>query len=77
MTELEFVKWAMLAMLSLGVFFMKRTLDHIEKSQEEQMLEIKRIKEEYLHKTDFTEWKLELRIMFEEIRKDIRSLRKE
>jgi len=76
MTELEFVKWAMVGLLSLGVFFMKRTLDRIEKEQVDLKAEIQRVKEEYLHKNDFREFKTELRSMFEEIRADIRSLQK-
>jgi uncharacterized membrane-anchored protein YhcB (DUF1043 family) len=76
MTEVEFVKWAMLAMLSVGVFFMKRTLDRIEKEQEDVKKDLQKVKDEYLHKADFKDFKLELRSMFEEIRTDIRSLQK-
>jgi len=76
MTEVEFVKWAMVGLLSLGVFFMKRTLDRIEKEQVDLKAEIQRVKEEYLHKNDFREFKTELRSMFEEIRADIRGLQK-
>jgi hypothetical protein len=76
MSEVEFVKWAMLSLLSVGVFFMKRTLDRIEKEQEDVKKDLQKVKEEYLHKADFKEFKLELRSMFEEIRADIRSLQK-
>ena len=72
MNEIEFVKWAMLAALSLGGFFMKRTLDKIEQNQEDMQRDLQKVKDEYLHKTDFREFKLELRSMFEEIRSDIR-----
>jgi len=77
MSEIEFVKWAMLALLSLGGFFMKRTLDKIEKNQEDMSRDLQKVKDEYLHKTDFKDFKLELRSMFEEIRADIRGLQKQ
>lgn len=76
MSEVEFIKWAMLAMLSVGGFFMKRTLDRLESEQKEAKNEIAKIKEDYLHKNDFKDFKIELRSMFEEIRKDIRELHK-
>ena len=76
MTEVEFVKWALISLLSLGVFFMKRTLDRIENEQLVVKQELQKVKEEYLHKSDFKEFKLELRSMFEEIRTDIRGLQK-
>ena len=76
MTEVEFVKWALISLLSLGVFFMKRTLDRIENEQLVVKTELQKVKEEYLHKSDFKEFKLELRSMFEEIRTDIRGLQK-
>jgi hypothetical protein len=75
MTELEFVKWLMLALLSLGVWLMKRTLDKNENKVSELEHEIQTIKTEYLHKNDFKEFKIELRGMFEEIRQDLRGLK--
>ena len=76
MSELEFVKWAILGLMSLGVWFMKRTLDNMEKQVEENKKAIQQVREEYLHKSEFKDFKSELRNMFEEIRTDIRSLNK-
>lgn len=56
---------------------MKRTLDRLESTQKESAIEIQKIKEDYLHKNDFKDFKGELRSMFEEIRKDIRELHKQ
>lgn len=75
MTEFEFVKWAMIGLLSLGIWFMKRTLDKTEDKLADLDHEIQSIKTEYLHKNDFKEFKIELRGMFEEIRQDLRGLK--
>lgn len=75
MTELEFVKWAMLALMGLTVWFMKRTLDKNEERITVLEQNISIIKSEYLHKDDFKEFKVELRSMFEEIKKDIRAIK--
>ncbi len=84
MNELEFIKWAVVGLMSLGVWFMKRTLDRVENDVEDCKKEISKIRQdelqlirqEYLHKNDFREFKSELRNMFEEIKTDIRSLSK-
>jgi hypothetical protein len=76
MSEVEFIKWAILGLMSLGVWFMKRTLDNMEKQVEENKKAIQQVREEYLHKSEFKDFKSELRNMFEEIRTDIRSLNK-
>lgn len=54
---------------------MKRTIDENEKRISALEKTASDIKQEYLHKDDFKEFKGELRGMFEEIRSDIRSLR--
>jgi hypothetical protein len=74
MSELEFVKWAVFGLMGLGIWFMKRTLDKNEERLSATEKEIALIKSDYLHKNDFKDFKLELRSMFEEIRKDIRTL---
>lgn len=74
--EYQIVEYIVLGALSLVVWFMKRTLDQLETKQTKQDSETQRIKEEYLHKSDFREFKSELRSMFEEIRTDIRDLKK-
>jgi hypothetical protein len=64
-------------MILLGVlgWFMKRTIDAQEKRIEKLEKENVDIRKEYLHKDDFKEFKTELRGMFEEIKSDIRVLR--
>lgn len=76
MTEAELAKWILTAALTLVVWFMKRTLD----SQEERVKTLEKnqqtFRDEYLHKNDFKDFKIELRTMFEEIKMDIRELKR-
>lgn len=76
MSEAEIIKWIVLGLMSVGVWFMKRTLDKTEKDVEEIKSSIQKIKQDYLHKEDFKDFKTELRGMFEEIKSDIRALPK-
>lgn len=75
MTEVEVIRWIILAAFGALGWFMKRTINEqqtrievLEKSQQY-------IREQYLHKDDFKEFKQELRSWFDEIKIDIRGLR--
>jgi hypothetical protein len=76
MSEIELTKWIIVSALGLVVWFMKRTID----SQEERIRTLEKnhqnFREDYLHKNDFKDFKIELRSMFEEIKTDIRELKK-
>lgn len=74
MSELEFIKWAVLALISIGGWFMKRTIDKAENRIDTLEKANQSIREEYLHKNDFREFKSELRSMFEEIKVDLKAL---
>jgi len=74
--DLKIAEWLVMAALSGVVWFMKRTLDQTEKRIEKLEEGQTNIKEEYLHKNDFKEFKLELREMFNEIKTDIKELKK-
>lgn len=76
MNYTEFLLAAVTTLAGLSMWFMKRTIDHqdqrieaLEKGQVE-------IKTDYLHKNEFKDFKLELREMFQEIKADIRELKK-
>lgn len=78
----ELLKWIALGLLSTVVYFLKRTMDNIESSATAQKLahaqlqvEVQTIKNEYLHKNDFKDFKQELRGMFDDLKSDIRALR--
>jgi len=76
MTEMQFVNWAILAAFGIAGFFMKRTIDSVEKRLEDMKKENIHIRQNYLLKEDFREFKTELRGMFEEIKTDIKSLQR-
>ena len=67
MNELEIVRWIVISLMGLAVWFFKTTLTKL--SQDVEM-----IKKEYLHKEDFKDFKMELRAMFDELKKDIRAM---
>jgi len=82
MSELEIAKWIAMAILSGFVWFLRRTVDSYDnkftsmenklKATEES---INKIKQDYLHRDDFKEFKIELRLMFEDLKQDIRALK--
>ncbi len=72
----EFLSLAVGALAGLAMWLMQRTIEQqdgrIKKLEEEQVV----IKTDYLHKNDFKDFKLELREMFQEIKSDIKELKK-
>ena len=74
MTEVEMVKWIVFGMMGLAVWFMKRTLDKNEERLSALEKGMADVKDAYVNKVDFKDFKLELRGMFEEIRQDLRFL---
>jgi len=75
MDSLEFIKWAIFGLMSVAVWFTKRTIDTTEVELRALKLEMENIKENYMLRSDFKEFKMELRHMFEELKADIRTLR--
>jgi hypothetical protein len=80
--EYEALKWVVLSLISVVVYFLKRTVDQTETALLAQKLahaqlqaEVHTIKNDYLHKNDFKDFKQELRGMFDDLKADIRGLR--
>ena len=74
MAEIEILKWVVFAVFGGFTWFLKRTLDSAEARIKSLEMDLALVKNDYLHKNDFREFKIELRAMFEEIRTDIREL---
>ena len=74
MTELEILKWIVFGIMGVAVWFMKNTLTETKERINDLEKSMAQIPVNFLHRDDFKEFKLELRGMFEEIRKDIRSI---
>lgn len=75
MDELEIIKWGFLLVLGGFTFMLQRELKTKDDSIKQLQLEVQNIKQNYLHRDDFKEFKIELRSIFEEIKMDIRSLK--
>lgn len=76
MSEVELAKWLINAALGGLIWFMKRTIDSQDKRIETLEKNHQGFRDDYLHKNDFKDFKIELRSMFEEIKTDIRELKK-
>jgi hypothetical protein len=70
MTDQDVIKWVVLTIMGIAVWFLKNTITKLQ-------TDVDMIKEKYLHKDDFKEFKTELRSMFDELRTDIRAQRNE
>lgn len=77
MGEVEFIKWAILAILGGFVWFLKRTITDNETEISRLNAEVNDIKLNYLHRNDFREFKEELRQMFDRLREDIKEIKHE
>lgn len=74
--ELEIIKWIAMSVMGLAMWFLKRTIDTYDERLKEISQQIVSIQRDYLHRDDFKDFKLELRAMFDEIKADIRELKK-
>lgn len=72
----EFLLATVSVLAGLSMWFMKRTIDSQDKRIELLEKGQADIKTDYLHKNEFKDFKLELREMFQEIKADIRELKK-
>lgn len=75
MMDAETVRWILTVLLGVLAWFGKRTVDAQERKIDTLKLEVENIKQNYLHKGDFKEFKDELKEMFQEIKQDIRELK--
>lgn len=76
MEYIEFLLATVGLLGGLAVWFVKRTVDQHDERIKVLQEQVGIIKNEYLHKNDFKEFKVELREMFHEIRQDIKDLKK-
>lgn len=78
--EIEILKWALIALLSVSTYLLKRTVDQMDTALKDHKIahatlsvDVQNIKNEYLHKNDFREFKMELWSRFDDLKKDIRD----
>lgn len=80
----DFLKWALLAVGGAAVFFIKKTLKDIENKQDELKSDLKQlevdvsnVKLDYMSKTDFKEFKVEIKEILTALRHDILGMKNE
>jgi hypothetical protein len=78
--DLEFLKWIVVGLLGVATYFLKRTVDQMDNALKDHKtahatlsVDVQNIKNEYLHKNDFREFKMELWSRFDDLKKDIRD----
>ena len=82
MIESTLLLYVLPLVAGLALYLLKRQIDQLDKTlvEHKQMFsliqsDIQVIRDEYLHKNDFKDFKIELRAMFDELKSDIRGLR--
>jgi hypothetical protein len=74
MSELDILKWIVLGALGLISWFLQHNLADSKDRITHLENDMQSMRRDYLHKDDFKDFKMELRAMFEELRKDIRAV---
>lgn len=77
MSEAQILQWFVFGLMGVAVWFMKNTITETKSRIEQLERDVQHVKQNWTHKDDFKEFKIELRGMFEEIKKDIRAIKNE
>ena len=72
--DAEIVRWGLMGIMGLLVYFMRRAVDQNDASVERLKLELQAVKLDYLHRNDFREFKQEIRGLFDDLKKDIKDI---
>jgi hypothetical protein len=73
--ELEIFKWIVMTLGGIVVWFMRKTISDTQEDIQKMKAEMDSMKQKYLHKDDFKEFKADLWNMFNEIKQDIREIK--
>lgn len=69
--------WIAGAVVTIMGWFISRTVNRNERDVETLKSQVQQIKIDYLHKTEFKDFKAELHSMFKDLKDDIKALRDE
>jgi Tfp pilus assembly protein PilO len=82
MIDTELIRWLITGACTLVIGFFKYALDKqedrmkvLESELRSNKNDLQTVKQQYLHKDDFKDFKNELRAVFEEIKQDLRELK--
>lgn len=67
------IQYIFSGLLALVFWYHRKQVNDNERHIEQLQRDINNVKLEYIHKNDFREFKLELRNMFEDLKKDIKG----
>lgn len=73
--DAEVVRWMLTALMGIVIWFGKRMIDSNERRIEFLETDNQNIKQNYIHKEDFKDFKVELRAMFDDIKQNIKDLK--
>lgn len=73
--DAETVRWLLTGILGVLLWFGKRTVDSNERRIEDLEKDTVSIRQNYIHKEDFKDFKIELRAMFDDIKQNIKDLK--
>lgn len=73
--EFQLISLVVNGLLGIAGYFMRTTLAENKSELRRLDSELQTVRREYLHKDDFRDFKVELREMFQEIKKDIKELK--
>lgn len=79
--ETAVLVWLFPTVAAFALYLLKRNIDELDRTLNEHRVEmgllrveIQNVKNEYLHKNDFKDFKAELRLMFEDLKSDIKNI---
>lgn len=75
MFEFKITEFIFMSLFGGFVWLTKRAIGDVESKIKQVETDLRDVRENYLHKSDFKEFKTELRLMFEEIKADIKDLK--
>lgn len=75
--ELEIIKWLVFGIMGVAVWFLKRNIEETKEDLKNLRNEQIHIRQNYVHKDDFKDFKIEFKSWFDELKMEIRLLRNE
>lgn len=75
-TEADIVKWVVWGAVGIVMWFLRNTITKSQKDIEDLKADNIKIRTDYLHRDDFREFKVELRLMFDELKQSIKEIHK-
>lgn len=76
MNDFEIIRWAIYGLIAIVLWFLRTTIVKVQSDIESVQKDITSIKTDYVHRNDFKEFKIELRLLFDELKQSIKDIHK-